>query len=244
MRTPTAVLFDLDGTLLDGSSTTGAARATCEYVAALVPGATTEELARANAEVWSGYWPGVERAWALGTLDDAALAREAWRRTLARCGLHDDHLAQMAAARHATMVERSVAPFADVLPTLSRLRAAGLLLGLVTNGAGVTQRSALRQMGIEDLFAAVIVSAEVGVVKPDPKIFEIALSLLGSTAGEAVNVGDRLSTDVAGAAAAGIRAVWLNRAGRVRNPRDPAPCAEIATLSRLPGLIGVPSAGG
>jgi putative hydrolase of the HAD superfamily len=64
------------------------------------------------------------------------------------------------------------------------------------------------------------VSEEAGVSKPDPRIFEMALERANARAGEAVMVGDSWANDVEGARAAGIRAVWFNRDGRLAP--DPA----------------------
>jgi FMN phosphatase YigB (HAD superfamily) len=65
--------------------------------------------------------------------------------------------------------------------------------------------------------AAVIDSTRVGHAKPDPAIFALALARAGASAGEVVHVGDMLSTDIAGARAAGIRAIHLDPTGRCRD---------------------------
>ena len=60
---------------------------------------------------------------------------------------------------------------------------------------------------------ALVTSEAVGATKPDARIFNAALAAAGVAAAEAVMIGDAWHTDVAGAVAAGVRAVWLNRAG-------------------------------
>ncbi|GIJ46044.1 hypothetical protein Val02_29300 [Virgisporangium aliadipatigenens] len=67
-------------------------------------------------------------------------------------------------------------------------------------------------------FAAVVASEDVGAYKPARVMFERALGLLGLRADEVVHVGDSLRTDVAGARAAGIRAIWVNRRGAAAPP--------------------------
>jgi FMN hydrolase / 5-amino-6-(5-phospho-D-ribitylamino)uracil phosphatase len=98
-------------------------------------------------------------------------------------------------------------PFEGVVETIDGLRGR-YSLGVITNGDGKLQRAKwLRlNLGIE----LVVISAEFGFEKPDPRIFARACSLAGVAANEAVFVGDRLDVDVAGAKAAGIRAVWFN----------------------------------
>jgi 2-haloacid dehalogenase/putative hydrolase of the HAD superfamily len=72
-------------------------------------------------------------------------------------------------------------------------------------------------------FSAVVTSEDAGAYKPSPLIFQRALALLGLRADEVVHVGDSLHADVAGARAAGIAAVWINRSGRpVPDGMDPA----------------------
>src|SRR3989442_127547 len=87
-------------------------------------------------------------------------------------------------------------------------------------------------------FGAIVISCEVGFGKPDRRIFEIALERIGANAHETVMVGDSLARDVAGAHAAGIRAVWIDRhlwAGE----GGPAPDARIESLSELPAALAV-----
>jgi putative hydrolase of the HAD superfamily len=78
----------------------------------------------------------------------------------------------------------------------------------------------------------VVVSADVGVGKPDAAVFEHALSQLGVDGDDAVMVGDSLAKDVDGAIAAELRAVWLNRDG-LTAPTDRTDLMEISTLGDL-----------
>jgi putative hydrolase of the HAD superfamily len=84
--------------------------------------------------------------------------------------------------------------------------------------------------------STVVVSAELGVGKPEPEIFEAALDRLGAAPGEAAMVGDTIDRDIAGATAAGLAAIWLNRAGRPAPP-EAAPPVEIRGLSELPAAV-------
>jgi len=110
-------------------------------------------------------------------------------------------------------------------------------LGIVSNNILAEQESKLDEFGIRALVNALVVSADVGVSKPDPAIFGIALVRLGVTAGEAVMVGDSWASDIVGAAAAGLRAVWLNRTGEPCP--DPSLATEIASLEPASSVMGV-----
>jgi putative hydrolase of the HAD superfamily len=86
-------------------------------------------------------------------------------------------------------------------------------------------------------FDAVVISGEIATAKPDSAIFEATLDRLQLTRAGVWHVGDSLSTDVAGAAAAGIGSVWLNRSRRVPGPADPRPDIEVVSLRGLLGLL-------
>lgn len=90
---------------------------------------------------------------------------------------------------------------------LARMRAAGLRLAVVSN-FDTRLRPILLRLGIAHMFDAIVVSAEVGVEKPNPLIYEEALLRLGCGASDVVHVGDDRRNDVWGARDAGVNA-WL-----------------------------------
>ena len=231
-----ALLLDLDDTLLDGSAHETAILRTCHDIAANSPGLEHTALLAANRSVWPGYWREVEDDWTLGRLDGRAVGMEAWRRTLQLCGHEDQPLAVWAQGRHWVHRAETIRLFDDMDVLLNAL-AGRVQLGLVTNGASDTQRHALHNLGIEKLFAALFISGERGLAKPAKEVFERTLDELGALAGSAWHVGDNLRTDVAGAKAAGLTAVWLNRLGRPRDAGAPAPDYEIRSLAELPRLL-------
>lgn len=100
---------------------------------------------------------------------------------------------------------------------LHELRARGVPLALVADGRPGTYRNVLRQHGVYDLFDAFAISEEVGVEKPDARMFEHALQALGiepEAYGEVVMVGNNLARDVCGANRLGLISVWLDWAPR------------------------------
>jgi putative hydrolase of the HAD superfamily len=112
---------------------------------------------------------------------------------------------------------------------LSRLQAAGLRLGIVSNSDGRVEE-ALSAAGLRDLFDVVIDSRLVGVEKPDPAIFRAALDALGVGPEEALYVGDLYEVDVVGARAAGIEAVLLT-------PANPGPARQCRTAGSIDELV-------
>jgi putative hydrolase of the HAD superfamily len=100
--------------------------------------------------------------------------------------------------------------FPDTRPALAALRGRGLRLAMVSN-FDARLHDLCDALGLTPWFAAIVISTRAGAAKPDPLIFRTALIELGASAGEAVHVGDSEREDVAGALAAGIRAVHLDR---------------------------------
>jgi putative hydrolase of the HAD superfamily len=118
--------------------------------------------------------------------------------------------------------------YPDVAPALAALRARGRRLIVVSNW-DASLHDVLEQLDLTPLLHGVLSSAEVGARKPAPAIFSQALELAGVPAARATHVGDSLADDVAGARAAGIEAILINR------DRAPAPAGvrTIATLLEL-----------
>jgi putative hydrolase of the HAD superfamily len=109
-------------------------------------------------------------------------------------------------------------PDPDAGAALDAVRTAGLRSAVISNSNG-TIRELVARLGFADRLDFVVDSAEEGVEKPDPRIFEIALARAGVTAGEAAYIGDFYSIDVLGARRVGLRAVLLDP-GRYWGERD------------------------
>jgi putative hydrolase of the HAD superfamily len=124
--------------------------------------------------------------------------------------------------------------FDDVRPALDELAGRGITLGLVSNFEPWLDE-VLALQGIDGRFAAVAVSGKLGVAKPDPRIFKAALDQAGADPGATVHVGDQLVNDVAGAAAAGITPVLIDRFGR--HP-DAGGAHRVEDLGGLLELVG------
>lgn len=111
-------------------------------------------------------------------------------------------------------------------------------LGIVTNGPVEVQRAKLELLELVDLVDFAVVSEEFGVAKPDPTIFREALRLTGVSAANAVFVGDSAEFDMAGARAAGIASVWVNRHDLPWTEPGLPPTRQIRSLGELPRLVG------
>lgn len=141
-----------------------------------------------------------------------------------------DIYGEWAACRHFFLYD-------DVVDVLRTLHGSGLKIGLISN----TQRCLMtfqRHFDLEGLFAVTVSSSDHGFMKPDPRIFEAALSDAGVEPHEAVMVGDSVAHDIEGARRLGMRAVLVSRSGEA--PACPPDVAVIRTLRELPGLLSEP----
>lgn len=127
---------------------------------------------------------------------------------------------------------------------LRKLKSQGIKLAIVTNIVPELlehQKKKVRDLGVAQLVDGVIYSAELGIHKPDKRIFDHAAALLGVANGDCLFVGDDLSSDVIGARGAGMEVVWLDRWGEDnRFDNDPA-VHRVSTLEEyfenlLPGV--------
>lgn len=124
----------------------------------------------------------------------------------------------------------------DAKETLLRLKA-DYRIGLLTNGAPDLQREKIAASGLASSFAAIAVSGEHGIGKPQPRIFEILLAELGVSADRAVMVGNSLERDIAGAKNAQLAAaIWIQVAGS-EEQADVVPDYTITGLHELPSLL-------
>ena len=105
----------------------------------------------------------------------------------------------------------SLAP--STLRLLDDLRSRGVPLGIVTNGGSEMQWAKVRYSGLADLVNAVVVSGDLGIRKPDPRIFECALAKINSRAEGTLFVGDNPVADILGASGVGMISAWI-RLGR------------------------------
>ncbi len=253
------VIFDLDDTLIaDEASADAAILATCE-MAREKHGVDPKELhptvRRTAREVWfaspaRAYCVSIgisssEGLWMPFYSDDPDVRqlrewvptyrKEAWSQSLARHGVDDVTLALEMAATFQRERPAHHIVYADAEPTLRSLRRT-CRLGLLTNGAVDLQREKIELSGLDPFFDIITISGEIGVGKPDSRVFELTLDRMSAEPAEAVMVGNSLKSDIAGAQGAGIRAIWLNRSGETPE-YGIEPDAEIAGLDELEGIL-------
>jgi putative hydrolase of the HAD superfamily len=254
-----AILFDLDDTLvIEEPGARSAFLATCQRVPAhygFVPQQIHEAVLQAARDIWynapcADYvkrigvssWEGLWAAFDGDGADLAALRqwkgtyrRQAWTRGLASLGIDDPALADELAAAYITERRKRHELFPETRAVLDRLRGR-YALAVVSNGVRDIQYDKLNATGITDYFDAVVISADLGIGKPDPALVIEALNRLDAPPADAVLVGNSLKRDIGAARAAGVRAVWINREDA--SPDDEAaPDATIRDLTELLPLL-------
>lgn len=170
-----------------------------------------------------------------------AESRRAWtdlyRAFLREFGVGGERLDRLAAQLYATFSSpSSYRVFDDAWPVLGSLRARGIRLGVVSNWESWLTRL-LEASGLAELLDFAIISGQVGIEKPDPRIFAMACRAAAVPAEQICHVGDSLASDVEGARRAGMMAILLDRHGRAVRA-DTRTIGSLSEILELPELSG------
>ncbi|KGR75634.1 HAD family hydrolase [Ureibacillus sinduriensis] len=99
-------------------------------------------------------------------------------------------------------------PYSNLISTLESLKAHSIRLGMITNGKGEFQMNNIGALGIEQYFETILISEWEGIKKPHPEIFQRALNKMEVNASESLYVGDHPENDIKAAKAVGMVGVW------------------------------------
>jgi putative hydrolase of the HAD superfamily len=161
--------------------------------------------------------------------------KDAWTLGLKAMGIEDSEFGLELGERFPE--ERRKLPFVyeDTFETLDALKGKYKLL-LLTNGSPDLQNTKLTITSeLVPYFDQIVISGDFGRGKPDPSLFEHALSLMSLDKDEAIMIGDNLMTDILGANRIGMKTVWINRHNKERN--EVIPTYEIKQLAELFGIL-------
>lgn len=186
-----AVLFDLDGTLLDrDASLLHFARDQYERLHLRLGGISKDEYVHSLIELdCRGYvWKDV-----------------VYRRMVSKFGFTIEW--EELLADYIRNFHRHCVPFSNMLTSLNQLKE-GYKLGLITNGLFVVQSANIKALGLDKLLDIILISESEGVAKPDPEIFRRASERLGVSTEECIFVGDHPEKDITAAKKVGMTAIW------------------------------------
>lgn len=241
---PKAILFDLDDTLITHKGVADKALETACSSLLAQRDMPFDHLAliRAVNEVRAWFWRDPERH-RTGRLDLDNTHRTIFSKALAALSFYDDEAARFLAEQYGKRQEDLTRLFPKTVETLDTLQKTGYRMGLVTNGSSQKQRAKISKFSLEKYFEFCLIEGEAGFGKPDPRIYEKALSLLRLKAREVWMVGDNLSWDVEAPKKLGINAVWAHtRNSYFLEQPDIIPDLTIRDIAELPALLG-PTAG-
>jgi len=211
---PAALLLDLDDTILAFTlSAQPCWREAIGRFTVSLSGVTDDEVFGAVRSAADLFWSDPKRD-DRGRLDLAWARRQIVGDALEALSVGDEGVAHAIADRYHDLRAERVTLFPGALSTLYELRARGIRLGLVTNGSSDGQRAKIDRFDLEHRFDVICIEGEQGAGKPDPRIFQAALSALDAEPQQAWMVGDNLQRDVAGAQALGILGIWYDWQGR------------------------------
>jgi len=128
--------------------------------------------------------------------------------------------------------------FPEVPATLARLKKAKMKIAILSNGSPSMLAAVVDGAGLGGMFDQVLSVEDVGVFKPHPKVYQLAVDRLGVPA-SAIAFQSCNAWDAYAASAFGMQVVWCNRYGQPRERLPGAPDREVKSLSELPALVGV-----
>jgi 2-haloacid dehalogenase len=216
-----ACVFDAYGTLLDVNS----AAARCR------------DALGGQADALSGTWrrKQLEYTWLRSLMgvhaDFAQVTADALDFALEKHGIEDAKLQQ-----RLLDVYRELSAYPEVPQVLGALRQAGFKTAILSNGTPDMLGTAARAAGIAALCDDIISVESVGIYKPHPRVYQLAVDRLGVEAARICFLSSN-GWDAAGAAQFGFRVVWINRTREPRERLPRGPEAVLGDLSGLPALI-------
>lgn len=233
---PRAILFDLDDTIISAGPRALLLRTLAEEIAHLLPvspEAAAQQLEAANRDFWSDQER--HRAWRF-RLQEARIGIvervfDSWRPHAP--GLTPE-VAQAFGARFHHLREEN-ACFPGAVETIDELKARGVLLALVTNGAAEPQRAKVARFDLARRFDHVQIEGEAGFGKPEERAYRHALEALGVRPEEAWMVGDNLEWEVAAPQRIGVFGIWHDHLGEGLPPGSPVRPDRI--IRALPDLL-------
>lgn len=130
--------------------------------------------------------------------------------------------------------------YPEVPGMLATLKQAGVRLAVLSNGSPMMLNAAVENAGLDKILDASLSVEEVGIFKPDPRVYQLAVDRLGVEA-RRVSFQSSNAWDAHGASTFGFNVAWVNRFGQKTERLPGGPDAELKTLSELPPLLGLGS---
>ncbi len=207
-RLPSAILFDMDDTILDDTSGGPACwEEVCNHHQSQLAGVMPKQLCDSILNQAKWYWSDIERH-RVGRLNLLQARREIVIAALQQHGFDNSVTAHSIADLYTTRREQLIRPFLGALDTLQHLREQNIRLALITNGNGEAQRRKIERFGLDRYFEFILIEGEFDVGKPDERVYRHVLTQLDLHPSQVWMVGDNLEWDVAAPQRLGILGIW------------------------------------
>ncbi|MBS4538774.1 HAD family hydrolase [Clostridium sp. D2Q-11] len=224
------IFFDLDGTLLDHDSAVKKALIRMIKVKSIDWGYGEEEVYK----VWSENLEKYYELYLKGKLSHSEQRVERMKAFYKKFDVDlSDEEVEESFNTYLEAYENNWRLYEDVIECLSNLRSSQL--GIISNGYFPQQTDKLKNTGIFDLFKVIVTSNELGIAKPKREIFLHACEKAQVNVQDCIYIGDRWDADAIGSSEAGMKAIWLDRAGTYNGSKDNIEV--INTLKELSPLL-------
>jgi putative hydrolase of the HAD superfamily len=189
-----AICFDLDGTLVDYRG---------DFRAWLLEGATKLGLPFALHEQFVQLTSKYTRS--------LADSLEITKQSLTDLGLEHPEMLEQLCQQNARQYAEHIELIDGAIELLHFLQQKEIPLAVLTNGPTDMQRLAIQKVNLETYFKAILISGELGIRKPDSRIFQLACERLDVSPEYCLMVGDNLTADIEGAKSIGMQGVWTSK---------------------------------
>lgn len=227
-----AIIFDLDDTLFDfgASEIIGLEQVYHVHFAGHIEqGTYTDHYHAINKDLWGKV--------DLGQLTPKEIKFMRFQQLVERSGLKSvDHMA--ASLAYETALSESVIWLEGAEEAIEIFKKHAKL-GIITNSLTGIQVGKCHRAGVYRWCQCVLISEQVGMAKPDPRIFKLACDNLGVKPSETLMVGDSLSADYQGAMNVGMDFCWVNPEQKPLPEKYPKPKFEVKLVGELPNLLGL-----
>lgn len=209
MQRPTAILFDLDDTIIKFDAVTEPAWKKClaDFIRQHAIPHSLEELYAELEDVTQLYWGDPEQH-RRGRANIKQARRDVAALLLNRFHISNSQWSEELADHYTAYHHELVTLFPNSISVLDTLKEKGIRMALVTNGTSLEQRGKIKRFALEGYFEFALIEEEIGFGKPDPRVFELALQKLNLPAEQVWMVGDNISWEIAPPQTLGIRTVW------------------------------------
>ena len=216
-KLPRAMLIDMDDTILSAYGRPDLAwnKITAEFAGELAP-LSPPQVAAAILQFARNFWATAEAAWRLKLTEARRLTVKGGFAALAASHgtALPDELAIRLADRFNIFREEEMFVFPGAHEAIDALKALGVKLALVTNGAADTQRAKVERFALSHRFDHIQIEGEQGFGKPEERAYLHAMDALGVTAPETWMIGDNLEWEVVVPQRLGIYAIWIDAHGQ------------------------------